>query len=265
MAFVANAGINLHYERTGSGPPLLFLHTWLTSHLFWKDQVSYLRRQHQIVTLDLRGHGDSSKPKGAYTRSILTRDVKRIVEALSIKDAIIVGWGFGGLVALAFLRQFPQPVRGLVLVGVNPKIVKDTTYEFGLSEEESHQALRELDRDYRRFLRGYAKRLFRPQAQPALLTWANAAAAKTPPHAARALAEAIIECDESEALREISCPVLLCQGDQDQITPVGAARFMSNLIPKATLEIFAESGHAPQIEEAQVFNERLSSFLKALG
>jgi len=264
MAFVANAGINLHYERSGTGPAVLLLHTWLTTSLFWKEQVGALRRDYQVLTLDFRGHGDSSKPRGAYTTSILTRDVRRVIEAVGVKEFAVVGWGLGGVVALSLLKQVPAQVKGIVLIGTNPKTLADPSYEHGLSQEESHQLVRELDRDYRRFLRGYAKRLFIPEAKQSLIAWANAEAAKTPPHAARALAEAVLECDESESLREINCPVLLCQGERDQITPPAAASFMASLVSTASLEAFANSGHAPHVEEAKKFNERVASFLGSL-
>ncbi|MFQ5506480.1 MAG: alpha/beta fold hydrolase, partial [Planctomycetota bacterium] len=84
--------------RAGSGVPLVFLHPLLANRSFWERQVP-MRRHCQVVRIDLRGHGDSSKPKGSYGITTLAEDLRHVIASFDLRRVILVGSSTGALVA----------------------------------------------------------------------------------------------------------------------------------------------------------------------
>ena len=77
MPFLSHAGVSLRYDRAGSGPPVLLVHGWTANRTFWERQVVALRDRHTVVTVDVRGHGESSHPRTGYTIGAMASDLER--------------------------------------------------------------------------------------------------------------------------------------------------------------------------------------------
>ncbi len=67
MPFLSHAGVSVRYDRVGTGPLVLLVHGWTCNRTFWDRQVQALRDRFTLVTVDLRGHGESSHPRTGYT------------------------------------------------------------------------------------------------------------------------------------------------------------------------------------------------------
>ncbi|HHO68896.1 MAG TPA: alpha/beta hydrolase [Gammaproteobacteria bacterium] len=114
-------GVALHYRVEGSGEPLLLLHGFAVhSDLNWRvpGLVRVLARRYRVITLDLRGHGLSGKPHRpqAYGRK-LVGDAMALLDHLGIESAWLGGYSLGGYVGLRACADFPQRIRGAVLLG----------------------------------------------------------------------------------------------------------------------------------------------------
>ena len=111
MSQVKVNDINLYYEKTGQGEPVLFIHGLGSSTGDWESQVKEFSKNYQVVALDLRGHGQSDKPAGPYSMSLFASDTVGFLKALGIKSAHIVGISLGGAVAFQLAIDTPHWLR----------------------------------------------------------------------------------------------------------------------------------------------------------
>ena len=102
------------YEDTGgSGTPLLLVHGFPLDRTCWSAQTRGLRDAARVIAPDLRGFGESASPAGAATMDGYADDVRALLDALGVKSAVVAGLSMGGYIAFAFIRKFPERVRGL--------------------------------------------------------------------------------------------------------------------------------------------------------
>jgi non-heme chloroperoxidase len=94
-----HGGIQLYYEDWGKGDPVLFLHGRGMSHEVWQGQVHALQDEFRLITLDLRGHGDSEKTAGPYTHAAYAADIRAVIHRLKLKGLCLVGWSTGSIIA----------------------------------------------------------------------------------------------------------------------------------------------------------------------
>ncbi|MBR1234090.1 alpha/beta fold hydrolase [Bradyrhizobium sp. AUGA SZCCT0182] len=101
-------GCRLHVESEGHGDtPIVFLHGIMMSGAVFKRQVSALSADYRVVTVDLRGFGQSDKPETGYSGENFVADLKCVIDHLNLTRPIIAGWSMGGAIALAFAATFP--------------------------------------------------------------------------------------------------------------------------------------------------------------
>ena len=104
--------MTLAHDVTGSGPAVLLLHEGVADRRMWRRQVPVLEREHTVVTLDLRGFGDSPHASGTFSN---VEDVRELLDELGIDQAAVVGGSFGARVALELALVHPRRVSRLVL------------------------------------------------------------------------------------------------------------------------------------------------------
>ena len=109
--------IQLHYQQFGDGPPLVMVHGITGNLAIWHlEIVPALMNQYRITTYDLRGHGYSDVPPTGYTTADHAMDLKKLLDALGIERAHVMGHSFGADIALHFTILYPECVDRLVLV-----------------------------------------------------------------------------------------------------------------------------------------------------
>src|SRR6266849_1816833 len=105
---------DLAYTVQGSGPSVVLVHGFPLNRTIWNPQLRELSRDFQVVTPDLRGHGESEATPGVYTMEGLARDLKALVDHLGLEPIVLGGLSMGGYVAFAFLRRFAERVQALI-------------------------------------------------------------------------------------------------------------------------------------------------------
>lgn len=120
MAEVTVDDITLHYERTGSGTPLLLLHGLGSSGEDWEHQVAAFSGSYDLIVPDFRGHGRSSKPSGPYSIEQFGSDMVALIEKLETGPLLIVGISLGGMVAFQIAAGRPDLVEKLIVVNALP-------------------------------------------------------------------------------------------------------------------------------------------------
>lgn len=120
MPEVAVNSTLIHYESVGEGSPVLFIHGLGSSTRDWERQVDVFAAAHQVVMLDLRGHGRSAKPPGPYSIELFSGDVAGLIDDLGLAPVTIVGISLGGMVAFQLAADHPELIDKLVVVNALP-------------------------------------------------------------------------------------------------------------------------------------------------
>src|SRR5690242_12661678 len=141
MSFIRVDDIQLAYEDTGLGQPVVLLHGYPFNRSLWTEQVSALSSSYRVVTPDLRGLGESESSPGPATMNRMAQDVVELLDQLEITRAVIGGLSMGGYVALAFYKQFPARVRALLLADTRPQA--DTEEGKETRRQQAEKALAE--------------------------------------------------------------------------------------------------------------------------
>jgi pimeloyl-ACP methyl ester carboxylesterase len=121
LGIARGSGLRIYYELTGTGRPLVLLHDRMGSVESWRiaGYVEALAAGHQLVLVDLRGHGLSEKPMtpASYIAAQQAEDVVAVLDDLGLESAVVVGWGLGGDVALGSAASHPERIDGAVTIG----------------------------------------------------------------------------------------------------------------------------------------------------
>src|SRR5512140_3835702 len=107
--------VDLLVSEQGGGPAIIFIHGYTCDHDLWHEAMAHFSRDHRCVAYDLRGHGGSSSPATGYGVQDHTRDLLRIMDAMRIPAASVVGFSMGGGIALSAALNHADRIERLVL------------------------------------------------------------------------------------------------------------------------------------------------------
>jgi 3-oxoadipate enol-lactonase len=254
------------YE-TGEGACVLFLHAFPLGGAMWAPQLDRVPAGWRFLAPDLRGFGGSDRgvvpdATGATSLDDHVVDVRDLLGALGVRDAVIVGLSMGGYVAQAFVRHARQGVRALVLCDTRSEgdtaeaRENRTRMRAAIAAEGARAAGTMIAK-----LLGPSTRRDHPQLQGRVreLIERNA-----PGGLDDALVALLTRPDMTPWLREIECPVQVIVGEEDEVSPVAVHRRMQREIRGASLATIPRAGHLSNLEQPEAFNELLHRFLAGL-
>lgn len=263
-------GTSIVYRTLGdpAARPLVFLHGWAQSSRCWGDDVlTELARSHRVIAVDLRGHGHSGAPRDGYdVRANWAGDVAAVLDAEDARDAVLLGWSYGGLVICDYLAVHgTERVSGLVLIGAITSIGRG---QAGGRVGEAMRAaipaaMSENPREAIRALGSFGAALTGPpEGKGAVSQALFGASLSTPPHVRAAL------FDRSEAnddlLAALDVPVLLLHGTADSVVDVSAAKHAESLLPRVHASYWDGVDHGPFVEDPERFVTEVSDFVDTL-
>lgn len=252
--------VDLYYEVTGEGQPLLFIHGLGSSGRDWELQMAAFSDRYHVITFDLRGHGRSNKPPGPYTVPMFAADTTELMKALGIAPAHVVGLSLGGAVAFQLAVDVPEVVRSLVVVNFGPELVL-RTFKERLALWQRHAIVRLIG--MRKMGEILSKHLFpKPEHEEIRLVFVGRWAENDKRAYLDAL-RSVVGWSVVERLGTIQCPTLLIAADQDY-TPVSVKEACVAQIPHAELVVIPDSRHATPMEQPEKFNAALMEFLLAV-
>ncbi|MBB6250879.1 alpha/beta fold hydrolase [Nitrospirillum iridis] len=261
------AGDTLACRLAGAGRPLVLLHGWATHGGFFEPQLVGLTTAFRILAPDLPGHGGS--PAARPTVQAQADAVRALLARLDRRDAVLVGWSMGAMVAWrALLDGAADRVAGLVVVDMSPRLCNDADWPWGLRgavQARAPQAARMLATDWATFAPRIARRIFaagNPHA--GLRRWAEEQVAACDAEAMASLWLDLLTQDFRSDLATLRLPTLVLRGALSQLYPAGTADWLTATLPQARQVIFADSGHAPHLEEPRRFNEIITGFAAGL-
>jgi pimeloyl-ACP methyl ester carboxylesterase len=265
MSIARVRGIEMAYEVSGAGAPIVLLHGFPFDRTLWREQVEALRERYTVITVDLRGHGETppAVPDAPATMQDMAEDVAALLDSLNITRVVIGGLSMGGYVALVFHQLFPERVRALMLADSRP--YADTDEARLIREETATRALRE---GMITIADAMLPKLLAPAThaeQPQIVRRVREMILNTDPHgAASALRGMAVRSDQTKRLREIDCPVLIIVGSLDCITPPADSELMHREISGSRLEVIKGASHVSNLERPAEFNRALGKFLGEL-
>ena len=121
--YTVSHGAHIYYEREGKGRPIVLIHGWGCSGRFYKKNVEGLKDRYEVITMDMRGHGRSSKMLDGYSIDRMAKDIHEVIEYLGLKDVLLMGWSMGGPTMLSYWKQFGKDrghLAGLGLIDMTP-------------------------------------------------------------------------------------------------------------------------------------------------
>ncbi|UWU26065.1 alpha/beta hydrolase (plasmid) [Rhizobium sp. CB3060] len=241
---------------SGAGSPLIFVHGFTTTAEFWREQVEAFSAKYRVIRINLPGHGVSPRPDArSYTIEAFADDVLGVYREFALENAVLIGLSMGGTVAQSFTLSHPQRVQALVLVGATPH---------GLGEDVNvdnvFKAIDELG--VVQASQNVIERSFGRGASHELVAFAKGEVAQTPAFVAREAIASLNASDSRAHLHDISVPTLVVVGNEDIITPPSESVVLAKGISESRLEIIADAGHFPMLEQPQAFNRVLETFLE---
>ncbi len=256
-------GIKFAYNDQGHGTPILFIHGYPLSHKIWLPQIEYLSKLCRTISLDLRGHGESREIPGPYTMDMLAIDCKALLDSLQLNRPIILcGLSMGGYISLAFLRQFPSQVAGLILASTRANAdttegQKNREKAIALAEQFGPAAIAE----------SMLSKMFAPDTyitSPALVSEIRDMMSATSIEGiVGALNGMKNRIDSTSNLPFIEVPTLIVHGVEDQLIPLSVAHDMHTAIPGSTLAAIPGAGHLLNLEQPRLFNQVVENFMLA--
>jgi pimeloyl-ACP methyl ester carboxylesterase len=233
------AGAKIFYTIYGKGDPVVLLHGGLGNSAHFGFQLPALIDRFQVITIDSRGQGRSTKGKAAITYDQMAADVIAVLDKLSIKRASVVGWSDGGEIALKLGIAFADRVERLFVFGAN--------YDANGSKSRTVQST--TFAAYSAKCRSDYAHLSKPGLPYNALVEALRPLWRSPTGITK------------DQLRAIKAPVLMADGDHDEVIVLDQIEEMSKLIPNARLKVFQDASHFALWQDPDSFNAAMVEFL----
>jgi 3-oxoadipate enol-lactonase len=262
MEVVIN-GARIHYERSGSGFPVLFIHAAIADARMWEPQAEAWATHFDMIRPDLRGFGDSELPPVSYSSR---KDLLGLLDHLEVERAHVVGCSMGGTAAIDLALEYPERVERLVLIagGVSGSNLGAADAAL-FSDIEAADKAGDLDAVNRAEVRLWVDGPRRPEGSaPAvvrdLVLNMNGRALKTDWTSAE---DQGIDRPAITRLGEIRAPTLVIVGDQDLPHASANADVITSKVPGARRAIVKDAAHLPSLERPEEFNRLVLDFLLA--
>lgn len=254
MATIFHKGTRLAYEERGAGDPaFVFVHGWTCDRSFVAPQAEHLAQHHRVVSLDLRGHGESDKPQGEYPITAYADDIAYLIEQLGLGKAVAVGHSMGGLTVLQLAAAHPDRVAAIVMVDPAPFVFPP---EFRTSLEAMVAAIEVGNQEPRRqFITNY---LFLPTSDRKFVEQIVGVMLAAPSHVAASAMRGILAFDGPSVAAQCKVPALHLAA----AVPLNPPHLMSQWLPTVINGWTVGAGHFNQLEAPDQVNAMIEGFMR---
>ncbi len=250
-----------------SGPPVVLIHGFTDSARDWVPMLPYVSKQFHLILVDIRGHGQSSKPECCYGRLDFAYDIKLLLDALHIPKADLVGHSLGTIIIQSFAETWPERTARVVLIsstGGTPPDAPKTPPQFDF-ESAIRQLKEPIEAD-----------------SPFMIAWWDSPTPVDPDFIARerrdaagiplrvwlavldqSLSRTDAYADLQRTLPRLTAPTLLIWGSQDPIMEEPMRKSLRDALPGAQVKVFEGLGHNPFWEDPAGVAQVVNAFLAA--
>jgi len=256
-------GTTIEYDDVGNGMPLLLIHGFPLDRSLWRSQIEGLQSAARVIAPDLRGFGQSGNAPETMTMDEYAADLKALLDALNVKQAVVCGLSMGGYIALAFLAKYPGMLKGLILAntraGADSEQAREARYanvqkafDEGVSavaEGMLPKMLTEATRANRDSLTAYVRSMMAHQPAKGVAAAQRGMAARP---------------DRTSMLAAINIPTLIITGSADTLIPPSESEAMAKAIPGSKLVVVPDVAHLSNVENPDAFNAAVREFIGKL-
>ena len=268
MPYAKSGDVNLYYEESGKGTPIIWVHEFADDLYGWEAQMQYFSRRYRCVAYNARGYPPSDVPKAAskYSQAIATDDIANVMRHLKIRKAHVIGCSMGAYATLHFALRYPRMAISCTVIGAG----------YGSDPDKRRQFLHDNQVMIRRFLElGTAEAVKPYQIGPARVQFQNKNprgfadfCAEFAKHSALGSANTLTGVQGKRptiyslesALRKCRVPLHIMSGDEDD-NCLEPGVFIKRVCPSAMLTVVPNTGHAVNLEEPVLFNNLVAEFL----
>ena len=266
--FTTSDGARLAYRDSGRGTPIVLLHGLMAHAGFFEGQTA-LAEDFRIIAIDLRGHGASATGEGEAGVERMAADVAELAASLDLEGAIGVGWSLGATVLWHVLagaagRRF----AGAVVIDMTARVRNDDEWDLGLSPEACEARSIAIRDDFESFALTAGQAIFAQPVAPAhrkLADWASLEFARNDAGAMADIWASLVRQDMRALLDRIEHPTLIVHGGRSELYGEDTAGHLVAALRHARAVRFEHSGHAPHLEEPELFNTTLKDFADRLS
>lgn len=265
-------GTEIFYQRTGSGEPIVLIPGLGTTHAFFNGALPVLSQGHEVIGLDLRGVGQSAKPKQTYSMELWADDIAALLEHLGIARAHILGSSLGGCVALAFAHRHPQKTASLVLAATFSEIDRtlELNYRVRIALIEK-VGMTQLLADFA-VVALFGRSFYETEQGRAVAANTLAMIRQNDQEMYIEHLRAVLRFGQCEPgqnraepftrhLPKMTMPALVMVGDEDVLTVPKFSRVMAAALPRAELVVQEGCGHVTLVEQPEASARRIVEFL----
>jgi pimeloyl-ACP methyl ester carboxylesterase len=261
-------GVRLHYEETGSGTPLIFVHEFAGDHRSWEAQLRHFGKRHRAVAFNARGYPPSDVPEavGSYSQAQAADDILAVLDALGEPRAHVVGLSMGGFATLHFGLRHPGRTLSLCICGCGYGAEPAQRETFRAEADVTAGVL--LRDGMAAFTERYAQGPSRVQFEnkdprghaefKRMLAEHSALGSANTQQGVQKERPSLY--DLTEAMAGITAPTLIVTGDEDWPCLLPGI-LMKRTIPSAALAVLPNTGHALNTEEPEAFSRLVGDFL----
>lgn len=259
-------GIRIHYEERGTGPAMVWAHGLGQTWQGWDGVMSFFKDRYRVIAYDARGHGHSEIPDRpeVYSQDIMVQDMRGLMDALGITQAIVGGHSMGANVALNFAFQYPERCLGLIPVGIgsgssDPEWWQEFWGKLAdLAEQQGTAAYLEESRK----IPAWDSAFTHPQIGKQITQTELDNSPKAIAYTIRGIQKkrpSIFQLQPKLEKLPVATLVVLSAGD----TPVvECSRFLAQHIPEATLEVIPAKSHWTHLEMPERFWQAVDRFAR---
>lgn len=267
-----STAIELYYEDHDSGKPVVLLHGWLLSGRSWESQVSALvDAGFRVITYDMRGFGESSKPWTGYDYDTLAADLHTLLEHLGLRDVTLVGFSMGSGEAVRYISRYGTGrIAKAVLAGaVTPYLYKSAEHPEGLLDDNALAGLQAGVRSDRlAFADAFTRTFFNARGQLTVSEqqreFAYRLASCASPKGTLDCITAFGRTDFREDLKKLKVPLLVLHGDSDAIAPFDlSGQRTAAAVPGSRTVLIQGGPHCINASHTAEFNRALIDFLRS--
>lgn len=247
-------GVSIHYKVQGTGTPtLIFVHGWGCDKSYWDAQLPHFTRTHQVVTIDLAGHGDSGSNRKRWTMAAFGEDVRAVINDLKLTQIILIGHSMGGPVCLEAAHWLKDKV--IVIVGVDT--FRNSVYE-SYTKEEIDEYLAPLQANFAEEVSNWVRQdMFTEKSDPSLIEQIASDMSTIPPRIGLETLDELCKWDLASALQKVKAPIRCINAAAFRI-PEFEAQYASYF----DVKYMAEIGHFVMMEDPNIFNHLLTQAIQ---
>jgi len=260
-------GLDINYEKSGNGQPLVLVHGGGLDLISWEDMVPLFDRLFTVFRFDMRGFGETKRlDQTPLSMDAWALDLAAFIETLDISRPSIVGWSLGGAVACEFASRFPDSPRTIALIGApGPFMTAPDRSGFDRREamiRDGHTADEVIDATF-----DFTKAAFSPYSidnNPRSLERIRAGLKRNFNVNYAEMVDALRSRDMSpDKLRRIRCPALVIVGEHDSRTPPSMSEDLNKFIPHSYMKLLENCGHYYGYEHPRECVRVVTEFLRA--